>query len=143
MITTHDYLASEPGFTSRVLRNVEKYPYPGCGELRWDAPSCGVVAEDTGIVLKGGSRFIVLSLLRNQLRYYAASEDVNETDYEVGIFPDARSAYQFAEDYLVCKRELPIISIPRNVLRPRLEAKEDQVMNRPNEDMLGRYPTPK
>jgi hypothetical protein len=135
MMTTLDYLTGETGFTSQIIGHVEQYDYPGCLELRWDIPNCGAVTEDTGIVLKSGYRFIVMSLLRNQLRYYAASEDVNEVDYEVGILPDARQAYLFAEDYLIYKRELLTILTPRNILRARLEAQGDHVIERLNTDV--------
>lgn len=143
MITTHDYLSSDSGFTSQILGLVEQYPYPGCLELRWDAPACGVVTEDTGLVLKAGSRFLVLSLLNNQLRYYAASDEGNEIDYEVGILPDARRACQFAEDYLIRKRELLAILLPRQVLRARLKAQPNGGVERPNTDTRVWHPLQK
>lgn len=99
--------------------------------------------EDTGIVLKAESRFTVMSLLRNELRYYAASEDVNEIDYEAAILPDAKRACLFAEDHLVRKRELLSILVPRKVLHARLKAQENGVIERPNTDMQEWHPSKK
>lgn len=143
MISTYDYLTSNSGVSSPFLGLVEQHPYPGCVELRWDAPACGVMTEDTGIVLKAGPRFLVLSLLSNQLRYYAASENANEIDYEVGIFPDANRACRFVQDYLIGKRELLSILIPRKILRARLKAQENGVIERPNTDVRDCHPAQK
>lgn len=134
MTSTLNYLTSDSGFTSSILNRIEQYSYPGCLELRWDAPACGIMTEDTGIALKAGSHFIVISLLKDQLRYFAASENADEVDYEIGILPDARRAGSFIEDYLVHKRELLAILTPRRILQARLEAEGECVIERPNTD---------
>jgi hypothetical protein len=81
--------------------------------------------RDPGLIMEAHDRRCALLRVGNEIRYYAGSVPTSsgELDYEIGVFPNAAAALQFATKYLLDGVPLGGISVDRNI-RDRAQRRE-------------------